>query len=61
MSVRYEIEHTLKSRLVFDALNIVSVDGVDAGERARPGGLERLLPVEGPIGVVVEEAARHPD
>jgi hypothetical protein len=44
MCVTCPIEEVLKSRVVYDALNIVTVDGADAGENARPGGWERLLP-----------------
>jgi hypothetical protein len=47
MCVTDEIEQDLKARLVFDALNVVTVDGEDPGERAAPGGWERILPVEG--------------
>jgi hypothetical protein len=44
MCVTYPIEEILKNRVVYDALNIVTVDGADAGENAQPGGWERLLP-----------------
>jgi hypothetical protein len=46
MCVTYEIEQTVKSRLVYDALNVVTIDGEDPGESAVPGGWERLAPVD---------------
>jgi hypothetical protein len=50
MCVTYELEHALKSGVIFDTLNIVSVDGEDVGARALPGGWERLLPADGDSG-----------
>jgi tubulin polyglutamylase TTLL6/13 len=47
MCVTYDLEQDLKSRVVFDALNIVTVDGGDAGDRAIPGGWEKVLPAVG--------------
>jgi hypothetical protein len=44
MCVTYAIEEVLKSRVVYDALNIVTVDGLDGAERIQPGGWEKLLP-----------------
>jgi hypothetical protein len=46
MCVTYDIEHGLKSQLVFDSLNLVTVDGTDAGDAARPGGWEKLFPTD---------------
>jgi hypothetical protein len=50
MCVTYDLEHDLKSRIVFDALNVLSADGGDAGDRAVPGGWERVLPIEEDAG-----------
>jgi hypothetical protein len=46
MCVTYDIEHGLKSQLVFDSLNLVTVDGTDARDAASPGGWEKLFPTE---------------
>jgi hypothetical protein len=46
MCVTYEIEHGLKTRVVYDALNVVTVDGEETPEGAKLGGWERLLPGE---------------
>jgi hypothetical protein len=54
MCVTYPIEEVLKSRLVYDALNIVTVDGLDGGERIQPGGWEKLLP--GPVDQAIAKA-----
>jgi hypothetical protein len=45
------MEAILKTRVVYDALNIVTVDGIDAGACARPGGWEKLLPGVGDPGL----------
>jgi hypothetical protein len=47
MCVTYPIEQELKTKLVVDALNVVTVDGEDPGENAVPGGWENLLPLDG--------------
>jgi hypothetical protein len=47
MCVTYEIERHLKTRVIYDALNVVTVDGEESGVGSDPGGWEKLLPTEG--------------
>jgi hypothetical protein len=56
LAVTYPIEQELKSNLVYDALNVVTVDGEDPGERAVPGGWMKIAPVdeEAPFGRMVQ-------
>jgi hypothetical protein len=64
MRVTDRIEYELKTQAVFDALNIVSVDGEDAGPKAVPGGWEKLIPDDGesmfgsPVHVIVERSCQ---
>jgi hypothetical protein len=44
MSVTYDIEHKLKTELVFDALNVVTVDGAPTQGKELPGGWELAFP-----------------
>jgi hypothetical protein len=44
MCVTYEIEHILKTQLVYDALNVITVDGTDPRDETHPGGWQRLFP-----------------
>lgn len=46
MCVTYDIERTLKSRLVYDALNIISVNGAPPDKRAKPGGWQKIMPAD---------------
>jgi hypothetical protein len=44
MCVTYDIERTLKSRVVFDALNALTVDGREMDIPGKLGGWQKLLP-----------------
>jgi hypothetical protein len=44
LCVTYEIEQALKTRLIYDALNLVSVDGTAPPADARLGGWQKILP-----------------
>jgi hypothetical protein len=44
MSVTYDIEQDLKSQLVYDALNVITVDGTEPPDTQQDGGWEKLFP-----------------
>jgi hypothetical protein len=44
MGVTYPLERDLKTRLLCDTLNVITVDGEDDGGKAVPGGWEKLIP-----------------
>ena len=46
MCVTYQMERGLKTDLVYDALNIVSLDGRPPDANAKPGGWQKLFPAE---------------
>lgn len=46
MCVTYELENKLKTKLIFDVLNILTVDGKPPPPTAEFGGWEQILPVD---------------
>lgn len=44
MCVTYDIERTVKSQLVYDALNTITLNGGPPDGNAKPGGWEKLMP-----------------
>jgi hypothetical protein len=57
MSVTYEMEEELKTRIVYEALKVITVDGGELEEGMELGGWERLLPRENNsmLGKIVKE------
>lgn len=57
MCVTYDIENTLKTQLIKDALNILTIDGKPPPSNAKFGGWEQILPVNEstPFGQTVKK------
>jgi hypothetical protein len=56
MCVTFDIERPLKTQLVVDALNLITLDGTEPDASANPGGWDKLFPDEGtPFGHIAAE------